>query len=168
MLIHIEGIFVDVVREASYKNVLTVRASSAKDLAMFAASTCAEIVEVPDPYYPHIIHIDEYVIPIKLNYPLHSEIEVVERLTPVPACFVYEYAYEEEDGSITGEYGYCYPGELEGTAEYLMSQERQPISEPVFLPMFRFPGELLGAPVHFPAGEFEAKGYEDDEEEESE
>jgi hypothetical protein len=34
--------------------------------------------------------------------------------------------------------------------------------------MFRFPGELLGAPVHFPSGEFEAKSYEDDEEEDNE
>ncbi len=162
MLIHIEGVFVDVVREAPYKNVLTVRASDPKSLARFASSTCSEVIQVPHPYYPYIIHIDEYVIPLKLDYQLYKDIEVVDRLTPEPACFVYEYAYEEEDGSITGEYGYCYPHEVESTTDYLMSQERQPINEPVFLPLFYFPGELVGAPVTFADGEFEAKGYDDE------
>ena len=161
LLVFIDGVYVDIVRESCYRNVLTVRASDKKSLQKVASCTSADIVQVPHPYYPFIVHIDEYVIPINFHHSHNKNIEVLDRLTPEPVCFVYEYAYEEQDGSVTGEYGYCYPDEVQSTSDYLMSQERQPINEPVFLPLFYFPGELIGAPVPWPDGDFEAKGYDE-------
>lgn len=164
MLVSVDGTYVDVVREAPYTRVITVRASDPESLARFASSTCAEVIQVPHPYYPYMIHIDEYVIPLKLHYTQEKEIEVVDRLTPEPVCFVYEYAYEEDDGTFTGEYGYCYPNEVQSTTDYLMSQEKQPVNEPVFLPIFYFPGELVGAPIKFADSDVEDQdGFEEDE-----
>lgn len=163
MLIYVDGVYLDVVRERPYKQVLTVRAADRVSLRKVASCTSSEIVQVPHPYYPFIVHIDEYVLPINYHYSHNKDVEVLDRLTPEPVCFVYEYAYEELDGSITGEYGYCYPDQVQDTSDYLMSQERQPMSEPVFLPLFYFPGELVGAPVSWPEGYFEAKTYDDND-----
>lgn len=147
--------FVDIVKEQPYKNIYTVRSSSPRALKDFRDATSSEMVKVPHHIYPYIVHIHEDSSPLRVPYPMASSIEVVDRLTPEPACFIYEYCYEQEGGDYIGEYGYCWPHEVESTADYLLTGEREIVGDPTFLPLFKIPGELVNAPFKIAEGEFE-------------
>ena len=168
MLFDFDGHLVDVVRERPYRNVLTVRASSHKALKAFRTASSADMVKVPHHLYPFIIHIDEDSSPLNITYPTAKSIEVVDRLTPEPACFIYEYCYVPEDGDYIGDYGYCWPYEVESTTDYLMTGEKELVGEPVFLPLFKIPGELVGAPIKILEGEFEVGDIDFPDEDDSE
>lgn len=160
MLFDFDGSLVDIVKERPYKGIYTVRAASGRALRKFRKSSGGEMIKVPHHLYPFLIHIGEYSLPYKIPLAIQADIEVVERLTPEPACFLYEYAYEVE-GKLHGDYGYCWPDEIEYTTDRLMYREDPIEGEPIFMPIFRIPGELIGAPLKFPEGEIEFHSWED-------
>jgi hypothetical protein len=160
LLLH-QGHLVDVVHESPYACVLTVRASTSSALKGFLAATSSEIVQVPHHIYTFIVHVHEDQFPVTLSHQLSKGIEVVDRMTPEPACFIYEYCYESDDESNIGDYGYCWPDEVDSTKDYLMSGDKNLIGEPVFLPLFRIPGELVNAPLTSLEGYFNTSSDED-------
>jgi hypothetical protein len=167
MLFLYQNHLVDVVHESPYPRLFTVRASSTEGLNELLGSTSSEIVQVPHHIYPYLIHVHEDQFPIKVSHQALRDIEVVDRLTPEPTCFTYEYCYASEDDRNIGEYGYCWPNEVGSTREYLMSGEREILGEPVFLPLFRIPGELVNAPAPYLEGEFNLSGDEDIDDEQT-
>lgn len=148
MLYQLGDSFVDIVVETPYKNVLTIRASSEEQLKTFQNMT-PSILQVPHHIYTHIIHIPVDVIGREFNWKDISKVEQVDRLTPEPAAFVYDFAYEEEDGKVVGDYGYCWPGETEEVTNSLITGERELLGDPTFLPVFHIPRELSGSPLNF-------------------
>jgi hypothetical protein len=160
MLFLYQNHLVDVVQEIPYPSLLTARASSAEALNQLVGSTSSEIVKVPHHLYPFIVHVNEDQLPITLSHQLSNAMEVVDRLTPEPACFIYEYCYESEDEKNIGDYGYCWPDEVDSTRDYLMSGEKSLMGDPVFLPLFRIPSELVNAPTSL-EGYFNTAGDED-------
>lgn len=156
MLYQIENDFVDVVRELPYRDLLTVRASSAEALAGFTGMTMGEVLQVPHHIYKYILHIPKPVLEVKLNWKDLAQVEEVARLTPEPAAFAYEYAVEHEDGSVSGEYWFCWPHEIDSVIEQVTLREENVLGDPNFIPLFFIPKELVGAPITFP-------GIDDDE-----
>ena len=149
MLYKIEDDYYDVVRERPYKDLLTVRASSKKQLKRFADSTLGEIVQVPHHIYTHMVHVPLPVLETTFDWKDLRHVEVLDRLTPEPVAFAYEYAEEDEDGKVWGEYGFCWPDEIESTTDSLFSSEKNILGDPAFMPLFYIPSELVGAPIKF-------------------
>lgn len=149
MLYQIDNDYYDVVQERPYKDLLTVRASSKEQLERFANSTMSEIVQVPHHIYTHIIHIPLPVLETTFNWKDLRQVEVLDRLTPEPVAFGYEYAEEEEDGKVRGDYGFCWPDEIEETTHSLFASDKNILGEPTFMPLFYIPNELVGAPIKF-------------------
>ena len=133
MLFEIDGNFVDVVHERPYEELLTIRASSAEALVRFKDMTLGEIVQVPHHIYTHIVHVPSPVLETQLSWKDLRFVEEVDRLTPEPAAFGYEYAHEEEDGKVRGDYGFCWPDEIESTKINLYEREYNLIGEPSFM-----------------------------------
>lgn len=161
MLFNFEDQLVDVVIENAYKNVFTVRASTAVALKPFRRSSIAEMVQVPHHLYPYLIHVDMDASPLRVSAFDYKNIEKLERLTPEPACFVYEYAYSTGDGETVGDYGYCWTNEIESVTNNLMADEKELLGDPVFLPLFKIPGELVSAPIRIMDGPIETTSFED-------
>ena len=147
MLYQLGDSFVDIVKEASYKGVLTIRASSEDALKSFTGLTSGRIVQVPHHIYTHIIHIPADVIGREFDWKDLRNVEMVERLTPEPTAFVYDYAYTEEDGSVTGDYWFCWPNEVDDVNHVLFTGEKEILGDPIFIPLFYIPRELSGAPL---------------------
>jgi hypothetical protein len=149
MLYQLGDSFVDIVVETPYKSVLTIRASSEEALKPFTNITSGRVVQVPHHIYTHIIHISEDVIGREFSWKDLLNVEKIERLTPEPTAFVYDYAYEEEDGTITGDYWFCWPHEIEEVTHSLRTGEKEILGDPTFIPIFFIPRELSGAPLQF-------------------
>ena len=167
MLFNFDGKMVDIVREEPYKSVYTIRASSGRTLRKFRQSSSGEMIKVPHHLYPYLIHIDMDTCPLRVSALDFKKIEIIPRLTPEPACFVYEYAFTDDEGHLHGDYGYCWPGEIEHIYQNLLSSEKELVSEPTFLPLFRIPGELVNAPLKpLPeGGEIEFRSWDEIDEE---
>jgi hypothetical protein len=112
-----------------------------------------------------IIHVDMDSCPLRISAFDFKKVEVVDRLTPEPVCFVYDYAYYDEEGQIQGDYDYCWPQEKDQVFQNLLSSEKDMVSEPAFLPLFRIPRELVGAPYIPMSGEIELKSWDEIDEE---
>lgn len=149
MLYQLGDSFVDVVREKPYEALLTVRASSAEALDRFKDMTLGEIVQVPHHIYTHMVHVPTPVLETELDWKDLRQVEEVERLTPEPVAFGYEYAHEDEDGKAWGEYGFCWPDEIESVKYDLQTCDKNILGEPAFMPIFYIPSELVGAPITF-------------------
>jgi len=161
MLFNFEGQLVDVVIESAYKNLFTIRASTARALRSFRRSSIADMVRVPHHLYPFMIHVDMDSSPLRVNAFDYTKIEKLDRLTPEPACFVYEYAYSTGESEAAGDYGYCWPNEIDWVTENLMTSEKELLGEPVFLPLFKIPGELVSAPIRIMDGPIETTSFDD-------
>ena len=153
ILYQIDGCFIDVVCELPYTDLLTVRSSNAESLAAFTGMTMGEVLQVPHHIYKFILHIPKPVLEAKLNWKDLAQAEKVERLTPEPAAYAYEYAVENEDGSVLGEYWFCWPNEIESVKDQIRSSEENVVGDPNFIPLFYIPKELVGAPINFPDAE---------------
>ena len=149
ILYQIDDHFVDVVREMPYPGIMTVRASSEEALAPFKDMTLGEIVQVPHHIYTHIVHVPTPVLETTFDWKDLSKTEFVERLTPEPAAFGYEYAWDDEDGKAWGEYGFCWPHEIQSTMKNILEGERNILGDPAFMPLFYIPRELVGGPLPF-------------------
>lgn len=161
MLYQVDDHFVDVVQETAYKNVLTVRASSAAALKKFDDMTLSDILQVPHHIYTHIIHVSRDLIESEFSWRELMALEKVDRMTPEPAAFLCEYAHEDQDGKAWGEYHFCWPDEIESEINRLNADVEGLLGEPTFTPLFYFPNELLGITPKF---EFIEDGNLDDEE----
>lgn len=150
MLYQVDTSFVDVVHERPYEDLLTVRASSEEDLQAFTGMTMGEVLTVPHHIYKYLLHVPKPVLEAKLDWKDLKNVEQLERLTPEPAAFAYEYAVEHEDGTVSGEYWFCWPHEIEGVKEGLLTSDQNILGEASFIPLFYIPNELVGAPIAFP------------------
>jgi hypothetical protein len=165
LLFNFDGKLVDIVREAPYRGVYTVRASSGRALRKFRQASPADMVRVPHHLYPFIIHVDMDSSPLRISAFDYKKVEIVDRLTPEPVCFVYDYAYYDEDGEMKGDYAYCWPHEKDQVFQNLLSSGKDVVSEPSFLPLFRLPRELIGAPLPPLTGDVELKTWDQIDEE---
>jgi hypothetical protein len=149
MLIPIENDFVDVIREQGYRDLLTVRASSAEALKRFDPLTMAVPLQVPHHIYDHILHVSEEAM--RMSYPSINfrDVEKFQRLTPAPIAYVYEWAIDHGENNIEGCYSYCWADEADATWSDLHHGEEELAGEPRFYPIFFIPDELVGAPPKF-------------------
>jgi hypothetical protein len=104
--------------------------------------TMSEILTVPHHIYKHLLHVPKPVLEAKLDWKDLKNVEQLERLTPEPAAFAYEYAVEHEDGTVSGEYWFCWPHEIEGVKEGLLGSDQNILGEPSFISLFYIPAEL--------------------------
>ena len=149
MLVAFENDFVDVIREAGYRDLLTLRSSSEAALKRFEAHSMSTVLQVPHHIYTHILHVSEEAMRIehpKLNF---SSVEKFQRLTPAPIAFVYEWAIDHGDENLEGCYAYCWADEVDATWSDLRHGEEEIAGEPRFYPLFFIPPELVGAPTKF-------------------
>ena len=149
MLFHINGAFIELVRETCYREVLTVCGASKKSLAPFAGLSLAEPVRLHGQNHKWAIHIAESQLPSSFKTHVHQEIEQVDRLTGPALAYVYDYILEsslEREDSISGEYGFCWPENVESTEEALYNREDPAAYGVTFLPIWTLPDELTGAP----------------------
>jgi len=149
LLFHINGAFIELVRESCYQEVLTFCASSRKSLAQFEGLSLAEPVRLHGQNHKWAIHIAESQLPSSFKPTENLEIHRVDRLTGPPLAYVYDYILEsslESEGSLSGEYGFCWPGDVESTEESLYNREDPAAYGVTFLPIWTLPEELTGAP----------------------
>jgi len=149
MLFFIDGDFIEVVRETCYKGILTFCSTSRKALLALDGSTMAEPVRLLGQNHKWALHIPENQAPNFLSKLKPSSIESVDRVTGPPLAFAYDFVVESSlhtDGPAYGDYGYCWPEEIESTERWLFERE-DPASDGVcFVPIWTTPDELTGAP----------------------
>lgn len=143
MLFTTEFGMVEIVKEIPYPGVFTILASDAETLKEFTKCTLAEIQMVPHHIYTHIIHVPEDNMLSSFDWKNLRAVESVERLTPLPAAYVYEYVWqtdEEEDLSV--EYSYCWPHQVDQVRESILQSDKAIEGGIAFMPVFRVPREL--------------------------
>ena len=170
MLFLYENDFLEVLRENCYPGVYTFCADDAGVLNRLSngTGTMAEPVQLLNHTFAWALHIpDDRVFDVLKNV-RHSDIEVVDRITAPALAFAYDYITvsesEKEDGQRFGDYGYCWPEEIEATRSREMNSEDPPTDELIFVPIWTLPAELTGAPRVWA----DLEGDDDDENLESE
>lgn len=143
MLFIIENALVDIVREDLYTSVLTLRSPDRNALKNLRRYTGANIVRVPDQFYPWVLHIPQDNLHLDIRSSDLSNVEVVSALTPPPVAYYYDFCVQNDEGELEGDYGYCWPNEITSVTESLMYCEIPAFTDPIFLPLFRIPAELL-------------------------
>jgi hypothetical protein len=142
MLFMVEDGLVDIVRENIYADVLTVRSSERKSLKKFQKYTCAQLVKVPDQYYPWILHIPRENLGLEFGAKFLNNTELIAPITPPATAYFYDFCFENENNEIEVEYGYCWPEELKAIARAIQTREHPPVSKPTFVPLFQVPAAL--------------------------
>jgi hypothetical protein len=155
MLFFIENEFIDVVREIGYEDVFTFCASSPEVLSAIAqkSGTMGEPVELHNQHHNWALHIPTNASIELIEKVKWSDIETVDRLTPPPLAYAFDYvltstmqAHEETGSTLWGDYGYCWPEEIEQTRNRLMNCEDPVDGDLCFVPIWTLPNELTGAP----------------------
>ena len=149
MLFYINGAFIELVRESCYREVVTVCGPSKKSLSQFQGLSLAEPVRLHRQNHRWAIHIAESQLPSSFKPTGNQVINQVHRLTEPPLAYVYDYVFEsslESEGSLSGEYGFCWPDEVESTEASLYNRENPAADGVTFLPIWTLPDELTGAP----------------------
>jgi hypothetical protein len=62
------------------------------------------------------IHVPENQVPNFLDFAMMREVEEIERITGPALAFAYDFVLEssfESEGTVFGDYGYCWPEEVE-------------------------------------------------------
>jgi hypothetical protein len=152
MLFFYEGEFVEVIRENTYESVLTLCSNNVDLLTAITSQsgTMAEPVELHNQNHKWALHLpDDRSIDI-LKGISWRDIEKVERITGEPVAYAYDYIRESEanktEGSRWGDYGYCWPEEIERTRASLFECDDPADGEVIFVPIWTTPNELTGAP----------------------
>ena len=145
MLFFVDGNLLDIVRENSYVDVLTVRSSNREALKPLTKFTGGRITRVPDLYYPWILHLPKFNTHIDIHFRYFSDTELVERLTPEPLAYFYDFCFENEEGDLIGDFGYCWPHEITETIQDVRHRERPALDVPTFIPLFYMPQELIAS-----------------------
>lgn len=149
MLFFIDGNFIEVFKESCYKGVLTFCGPSVKALLNLKGSTMAEPVRLQGNGHKWALHIPENQTPDFINHSMARQVEVVDRITGPALAFAYDFVLESalvEDGPIYGDYGYCWPEDVEDTKKSLFEREDPASDEIYFVPLWTLPDELTGAP----------------------
>lgn len=152
MLFLYEGEFVEVIRESSYESVLTLCSNNAYLLGAITSQTgtMAETVELHNQNHMWALHVPGDRSLELLKGISWREIEVVDRITGEPVAYAYDYILESEanktEGTSWGDYGYCWPEEIESTKARLFEREDPAAGEVIFVPIWTTPDELTGAP----------------------
>jgi hypothetical protein len=145
MLFQFQESFVEIVRERPYKDVLTVMATSPRSLREFYVRTPSHVLPVAHHIYKWMIHISESNLPFDVGAELLKELEVADRLTAAPVSYYYEYAHPDVSGNMTFSGSYCWADELSTIEKSLASEIKDMIGEPLFIPLFRVPMQLIHA-----------------------
>lgn len=147
MLFFIDGNFIEVVKESCYKGILTFCSTSRKALLALDGSTMAEPVRLLGQAHKWALHVPENQAPNFLSG--HSGIETVDRIAGPAIAFAYEFVVESSlhgDGPAYGDYGYCWPEDIESTERWLFEREDPAADGVYFVPIWKTPDELTGAP----------------------
>lgn len=91
------------------------------------------------------IHMAIDDVPKWLDWKLHKDIEKVDRLTGPAKAFAFTYVREssvDENGVQWGDYGLCWPEDLEFNKRLLVESEDPAIGEVAFVPLWYIPREL--------------------------
>jgi hypothetical protein len=149
MLFFVHDSFIELVKESCYKDVVTVCSPSAKVLASFQGLTLAEPVRLQGQNHKWAIHVPESQIPSKYRYKEIGEFEEVDRLTGPAKAYVFDYVFQsalDRGGDVHGEYGFCWPEDVENTEKSLYESEEPAADGVTFVPIWFLPDELTGAP----------------------
>jgi hypothetical protein len=145
MLFQFQESFVEIVRERPYKDVLTVMATTPRSLREFYVRTPSHVLPVAHHIYKVMIHISESNLPLDVEPELLQELEVVDRLTAAPVSYYYEYAHPDLSGNMSFSGSYCWAGELSDIEKTLVTEIEDMIGDPLFIPLFRVPMQLIHA-----------------------
>ena len=149
MLFFIDGNFIEVLRETCYKGILTFCGPSRKALLALKASTLGEPIRLNGQAHKWALHIPEDQAPEFVSPYKYNGVEKVDRITGPALAYAYDYILEsslESEGSAFGDYGYCWPEEVEETERSLFEGENLAVGEVFFVPIWTLPDELTGAP----------------------
>jgi hypothetical protein len=148
MLFFVHDSFIELVKESCYKDVVTVCSPSAKALAAFQGLTLAEPVRLQGQNHKWALHVPESQIPSKYRNKEMGEFEEVDRLTGPAKAYVFDYVYQsalDRGGDVHGEYGFCWPEDVEKTEKSLYESEEPAADGVTFVPIWFLPDELTGA-----------------------
>ena len=152
MLFFYEGEFVEVFRESTYESVLTLCSNNAELLVAITSGTgtMAEPVELQNQNHKWALHVpDDRLVQLLKGIDTRA-IEKVDRITGAPLAYAYDFILEsemnKEDGPRFGDYGYCWPEDIERTRAGLYECEDPADGEVIFVPIWTTPSELTGAP----------------------
>jgi hypothetical protein len=149
MLFFVHDTFIEIVKESCYKDVVTVCGSSMKALAPFRGLTLAEPVRLQGQNHKWALHVPESQIPSKYRNKETGEFEEIDRLTGPAKAYVFDYVYQsalDRGGDIHGEYGFCWPENIQATEKSLYECEEPAADGVTFVPIWFLPDELTGAP----------------------
>ena len=142
MLYLYEDHLVELVREKPYSNIVTVMVTNRDALALLAKYSKTRATAISHYLYRGAVHIADNSLPLELSDEQLDAIEVVDRVTPEPVAFYYEYDVKI-DGEYALEYGYCWAEEAESRLLSIQEDIEDLRSEPVFFPLFRIPRQLV-------------------------
>lgn len=148
MLFFIDGNFVEVVQENCYQGIITICTNSKKFLVQLNSSTLGEPVRLVGSEHRWALHVPENQAPDFLKHYWVKGFEKVDRLTGPARAFAYDYVLEsslEGDGPIHGDYGFCWPEDVESTKTGLYEREDPAADVVSFVPIWFLPDELIGA-----------------------
>lgn len=144
LFIH-EDELIDVLCEVTYEGVITVCGGNRKSLAALDPSGFSKPIRLSGHHFSWAIHLPIDGAPKWLDWKLHKDIEKVDRITAPAKAFVYTYVKEnavDENGVQWGDYGYCWPEDLERNKRWLLEGEDPVIGEVYFVPLWYVPQEL--------------------------
>ena len=84
-------------------------------------------------------------MPFDLDPTVLAELEVVDRLTAAPVSYYYEYAHPDMSGNMTFLGSYCWAEQLEEIEKSIAVDVEDMIGDPLFIPLFRVPMQLIRA-----------------------
>jgi len=143
MLVPFQQNFIEIVREQPYKRVLTVMATSSMHLREFSVRSRSQVIPVAHHVYRAMVHVAESNLPLEMDLEALSDVETVERMTPPPVAYYYEYAHAGLKGNMEFSGSYCWAEELLKLEQSLLGKEQGMIGDPVFIPLFRVPMQLI-------------------------
>lgn len=149
MLFFIDGNFIEIMEETCYKGILTFCGPSRKALLGLKSSTMGEPVRLFGQAHRWALHVPIDQAPqLGFQYKL-KDIEEADRITGPALAYAFDYVLEsalESEGTVFGDYGYCWPEELAETERRLFERDDPASGEVYFVPIWTLPDELTGAP----------------------
>jgi hypothetical protein len=155
MLFFVENDFVEVFFERTYPGVLTFCSNEPDLLTTLAqkTGTMGEPIELHNQNHKWALHVPADTTNDLVSLVNFKDIETIDRITPPPLAYAYDYvltsALEEQEakgGPLFGDYGYCWPEEIEKTRDRMLNCEDPVYGELYFIPIWTLPNELTGAP----------------------
>ena len=142
MLYIYENHLVDIVREKPYSNLVTVLVTNPESLRAFAKFSPVRPTAISHYLYRGAIHLSEDRLPLTLSREQFEELDEVDRITPEPVAFLFEYEVSTESG-VSRERGYCWADDQDAQYQSLLDKTPNLLSEVTLYPLFRIPTALL-------------------------